>query len=180
MPKPDRFPAARNAPLTTARLCAAAAATRGMLRLYESEGLLAPPARSAAGYRHYPADTVARVQAIRLLKELGFTLRDIAMLLSERDDGAIDAARMQALATAQVAAIDARMARLALVRRYIAAVAAGDLSALQDDAECQFLVDFMAAARITPMTPTLPITPPGQSTPPTPVTPLASWAESAS
>ncbi len=171
MPSPTRPPETRGAPLTTARLCAAASATRGMLRLYEAEGLLAPPARSSAGYRRYPADTVDRVQAIRLLKELGFTLRDIGLLLSERDEGAIDPARMQALAAAQVATIDARMARLALVRRYVAAVAAGDLSQLQDDAECQFLVDFMAAAPIVaPTTATLSAT----------FTPLACWAESAS
>jgi DNA-binding transcriptional MerR regulator len=177
MPNPDRSPAARGAALTTARLCAAASATRGMLRLYEAEGLLAPPGRSAAGYRHYPADTVDRVQAIRLLKELGFTLRDIALLLSERDGGALDAARLQALAAAQLTAIDARMARLALVRRYIAAVAAGDLAQLQDDAECQFLVDFMAAA---PIALSMPPMPPTASSPLTPFTPLPSWAESAS
>ena len=171
MPNPTRPPTARGAALTTARLCAAANATRGMLRLYEAEGLLAPPARSAAGYRHYPADTVDRVQAIRLLKELGFTLRDIALLLCERDEGAVDAARMQALAATQLAAIDARMARLDLVRRYVAAVAAGDLSRLQDDAECQFLVNFMAAA---------PIASPATAIPSNPFTPLPSWAESTS
>ena len=60
-------------PLTTARLCATTGATRGMLRLYEAEGLLAAPQRSAAGYRHFPADTVDRVRAIFLLKELGFS-----------------------------------------------------------------------------------------------------------
>ena len=177
MPNPTRPPTARGAALTTARLCAAANATRGMLRLYEAEGLLAPPARSAAGYRHYPADTVDRVQAIRLLKELGLPLRDIALLLSEPDQSALDAVHMQALAATQLAAIDARMARLALVRRYIAAVAAGDLAQLQNDAACRFLVDFMAAA---PIAQSMPPTAPTVPTPPAPITPLASWAESAS
>ena len=55
------------APLTTARLCAAAPATRGMLRLYEREGLISPPQRSDAGYRQDAHDTVDRVRAIRLL-----------------------------------------------------------------------------------------------------------------
>lgn len=91
MPNPDHPTAVCSVPLTTARLCAAASATRGLLRLHEAEGLLGPPARRAAGYRHDPADTVARVQAIRLLKDLGFTLRDIALLLAERDQGARDA-----------------------------------------------------------------------------------------
>lgn len=146
-PPGTRRAAARPAtPLTTARLCAAADATRGMLRLYEEEGLIAVPQRSAAGYRHYPADTVDRVRAIRLLKELGFTLREIALLLAESDDGNIDAERMQALAQAQLVQIDARIARLALVRRYVAAVAQGDTERLLSDPDCRFLVDFLAAA----------------------------------
>lgn len=134
------------APLTTARLCAAADATRGMLRLYEREGLINPPQRSPAGYRHYANDTVDRVRAIRLLKELGFTLREIAVLLAESDDQPFDAPRMQALAAAQLKQIDDRMARLALVRRYVEAVAEGEFSAVSGDADCHFLVDFLAAA----------------------------------
>ncbi len=134
------------APLTTSRLCVATGASRGMLRLYEAEGLIPAPQRSAAGYRHYPADTVDRVRAIRLLKELGFTLRQIALLLAEGDDGGLDAARMQALAQAQLAQIDARMARLALVRQYVAAVAQGNAPQLASDPDCRFLVDFLAAA----------------------------------
>lgn len=135
-------------PLTTARLCAQADATRGMLRLYETEGLLAAPARSAAGYRHYPAAAVQRVRAIRLLKELAFSLKDIALLLDERDDHGLPPDRLRELAQAQLAQIDARMARLALVRSYFAAVATGDNTPLDADGECRFLFDFMAAAPV--------------------------------
>ena len=138
----------RPAPLTTARLCAAADATRGMLRLYEREGLIGPPQRSLAGYRHYANDTVDRVRAIRLLKELGFTLREVAVLLAESDEQPFDGPRMQALAVAQLKQINDRMARLALVRRYVEAVASGDFSAVGGDADCHFLVDFLAAAPI--------------------------------
>lgn len=117
-----------------------------MLRLYEAEGLLAAPQRSASGYRHFPADTVDRVRAIRLLKELGFTLRQISLLLADTDDGPFDAPKIKALAQAQLAQIDARMARLALVRHYVAAVAEGDAEALMTDPDCRFLADFLAAA----------------------------------
>lgn len=133
-----------SASYTTARLCAAAGVSRGTLRLYERAGLLAEPRRSPAGYRHYPADAVARLQAVRQLKELGFSLREIALLLAESDLGGIDPARMQALATAQLATIDERIARLQVVRRYVAEVAAGHI-ALLDDPDCRFLVDFLAA-----------------------------------
>lgn len=129
--------------LSTGALCDAAGVSRGMLRLYEREGLLPEPPRTAARYRQYPASEVQRLLAIRSLKELGFTLRDIALLLAERDSGPLDAQRLQGLAQAQLVAIDARIARLQLVRGYVAAVAAGDLSAM-DDPECRFLHDFLA------------------------------------
>jgi DNA-binding transcriptional MerR regulator len=63
------------APLSSGALCQAAGVTRGVLRVYEREGLLGPPPRTAAGYRVYPADSVQRLLAIRQLKEVGFTLR---------------------------------------------------------------------------------------------------------
>ena len=131
-------------PLTTRAVCLAAGATRGMLRLYEHDRLIAAPQRSAAGYRHYPPDTVARLLAIRALKEIGFSLREIALLLAERDQGDLDPTRLRELAHAQIAAIDARVARLQLVRRYVKAVADGDTQ-LIDDPECSFLADFLAA-----------------------------------
>lgn len=139
-------PPRQAAPLTTARLCTAAQATRGMLRLYEREGLLSAPQRSATGYRHYPADSVDRVRAIRLLKDLGLSLREIGLLLSDSDTAPLATAQIQALAAAQVQQIDARMARLALLRSYLAPLAAGDFSLVGEDADCRFLLDFLAAA----------------------------------
>lgn len=133
------------APLTTTALCRAAGVTRGMLRLYEREGLLAAPPRSASGYRHYPADTSERLLAIRHLKELGFGLKEIALLLSERDALRMDPARLRTLAAQQVQRIDERMQRLRVVREYVNAVAEGDM-ALLSDPECGFLMRFLGAA----------------------------------
>ena len=141
----DRRSTRDTGPLTTRAVCLAAGAPRGMLRLYEREHLITTPQRSASGYRHYPPDTVARLVAIRALKEIGFSLREIALLLAERDQGALDPTRLRAMAPDQVAAIDGRMARLQLVRRYLKAVAEGDLQ-LIDDPQCSFLADFLAAA----------------------------------
>lgn len=52
------------------------------LRFYEREGLLPPPPRGSNGYRYYPKDSVARVRFILHAKQLGFSLNDIAELLS--------------------------------------------------------------------------------------------------
>lgn len=137
-----RYP--RAVPLTSGAVCAAAQVTRGQLRVYEREGLIPPPRRTVGGFRDYPADTLARLQAIRQLKEIGFSLAEIGVLLAEGDAGDIDAARMQALATQQLRAIDQRIANLKVVRRFVAAVAEGDMTALNDP-ECSFLVQFLAS-----------------------------------
>ena len=141
-PPTPAFP--RLVPLTSGAICAAAQVTRGQLRVYEREGLIPPPRRTAGGFRDYPADTLQRLQAIRQLKEIGFTLAEIALLLAEGDAGHLDEARMQALAAQQLEAIDIRMANLKVVRRFVAAVAAGDMTALNDP-ECSFLVQFLAS-----------------------------------
>jgi MerR family transcriptional regulator, copper efflux regulator len=129
---------------TTSALCLASNTTRGQLRLYERDGLLNPPERTRAGYRSYSADTVLRLKAIRELKELGLSLAEISALLSERDHGAIDEKILQARASQLVTELDARLARLRVVRDYVAAVAAGDMTAI-DDPNCQFLAQFLAA-----------------------------------
>lgn len=139
----------RAQPLTSGAVCAAAQVTRGQLRLYEREGLIPAPRRTAGGFRDYPPDTLARLQAIRQLKEIGFSLSDIALLLAEGDSGALDEARLQALAGEQLRAIDQRLANLKLVRRFVAAVAEGDMTALNDP-ECSFLVQFLASGARSP------------------------------
>ena len=86
------------------------------------------------------------MSAIRLLKDLGLSLREIALLLSESDADTLDTTRVQALAAAQLQQIDARLARLALLRSDLAPLAAGDFHALDADADCRFLMDFLSAA----------------------------------
>ncbi len=129
---------------TTSALCKTANVTRGQLRLYEQEGLIAPQRRTDAGYRQYGAETLDRLKAIKHLKQLGFTLAEIALLLAERDEGSLDARGIQRLASEVLANIDARVASLHLIRRYVAPVADGDMSVLQDD-ECKFVIEFMTA-----------------------------------
>lgn len=129
---------------TTSALCKAANVTRGQLRLYEDEGLIAPLCRTEAGYRQYGPDAADRLKAIMHMKELGFTLAEIALLLAERDDGALDAQAIQRLAGDVLTKIDARIAGLQFIRGYVAPVAVGDMSVMQDE-DCNFLFEFMTA-----------------------------------
>jgi MerR family transcriptional regulator, copper efflux regulator len=129
---------------TTSALCKAAHVTRGQLRLYEAQGLIAPQGRTQAGYRQYGADTLDRLRVILHLKELGLTLAEIALLLSDRDQGVLDEQSIQRMATELLRKMDGRIAGLKLVRRYVAPVAVGDMSVLQDE-DCKFVVEFMTA-----------------------------------
>lgn len=47
------------------------------LRYYERAGLLPPAGRSAAGYRLYADDAVRRVRLLRVLRGLGFGVREL-------------------------------------------------------------------------------------------------------
>ena len=129
---------------TTTALCKSANVTRGQLRLYENEGLIAPQSRTEAGYRQYGTDTLDRLKAIMHLKALGFTLAEIALLLSERDLGELDESATQRLAGEVLSKIDERIKGLQVIRAYVAPVAVGDMSVLKDE-DCKFVVEFMMA-----------------------------------
>jgi MerR family copper efflux transcriptional regulator len=73
--------------LTIGRLAKNAGVGIDTIRFYERRGLLPSPARSAAGYRLYHGDTIARIRFIRRAKQLGFTLDEIQNLLRLQDQG---------------------------------------------------------------------------------------------
>jgi len=92
------------------------------LRYYERRGLLAPPARSADGYRAYPPDAVRVVRFIKRAQEVGFALDDITELLHLARGGpdACDAA--QSLACARLEDLNRRIADLTSMRDALASL----------------------------------------------------------
>lgn len=54
------------------------------IRFYERKGLIKDPPRRESGYRQYPPEVVKRILFIKRAKELGFSLKEIADLLSLR------------------------------------------------------------------------------------------------
>ncbi len=96
------------------------------IRFYERQGLIAqPPKPGAGGFRDYPAATLARVRFIREAQELGFSLHEIAELLSLRADPEADCGAVQRRAEAKLAEIGKKIERLeeigAALRRLIRA-----------------------------------------------------------
>ena len=86
------------------------------VRFYERQGLLAPPDRTASGYRQYEEDAVWRLRFIRRAKELGFTLNEIKELLSLRLDATTTCADVRSRAQAKIADIEGKIHTLQRMR----------------------------------------------------------------
>src|SRR5262245_29194070 len=102
--------------LTSGQLAKQAGVGVETLRFYEREGLLVKPARTASGYRQYPANAVKRVQFIRRAQLLGFLLKDIKELLALRDDPDDGSQAVRELAVAKLADIEERIKDLETMR----------------------------------------------------------------
>lgn len=68
--------------MTIGRLAREAGVNIDTIRYYERNGLVPKPVRRASGYREYDAADVRRLRFILRAKDLGFTLAEIAELLS--------------------------------------------------------------------------------------------------
>ena len=80
------------------------------VRYYQRRGLLPEPPRPPGEIRRYGADDLKRLRFIRRAQAAGFTLEEIGELLAlDRTD---DRARVRALASERVAALDGKIAEL--------------------------------------------------------------------
>lgn len=84
------------------------------IRYYERRGLMPEPPRAPSGYRRYPEHAAGRLRFIRRAKRLGFTLEEIAALLSLQAGG--ERAEVKAVAEAKLAEIETRLADLERMR----------------------------------------------------------------
>lgn len=102
--------------LRVAELADAAGVSRDTVRYYERAGLLAPPPRTASGYRRYPPEAVDRILFIQGCQRLGLRLREIADLLAVRDTGVCPCEPAEQLLRRHIEEIDAELARLTALR----------------------------------------------------------------
>jgi MerR family copper efflux transcriptional regulator len=100
--------------LTIGRLAARAGIGVETIRFYERKGLIERPPRRLSGYRDYHVDAVERIRFIRSAKELGFSLNEIAELLSLRVDPKRSCGDVKLRASTKLA--DIRQKRRALGR----------------------------------------------------------------
>ncbi|MBA3443974.1 MAG: MerR family transcriptional regulator [Gemmatimonadales bacterium] len=87
------------------------------VRYYERRGLLPTPQRTAAGYRKYSRDVVARIRFIKRAQELGFTLGEIAELLALRVRHSEACGEVSRRATVKIAVVQRKLRELERLKR---------------------------------------------------------------
>jgi Cu(I)-responsive transcriptional regulator len=88
-----------------------------MIRYYESVSLLAPAARTEAGYRVYRDTDVHTLRFIRRARDLGFSMQQISALLALWRDKRRASATVKKLAQTHIAELEARAAQLMAMSR---------------------------------------------------------------
>ncbi|MGP3923916.1 heavy metal-responsive transcriptional regulator [Streptomyces sp. 8N616] len=117
--------------LTVGRIAAQTGLSPKAVRLYEANGLIAPPERTAAGYRTYTDDAVAVLGFIRRAQALGLSLKEIKRILDLQRHGQQPCDLVIGLLDEHLAQVDQRIADLQALKktlqdaRHVADQAAG-------------------------------------------------------
>lgn len=98
--------------LTRSQLAERAQLNPETVRFYEQEGLLAPPPRTASGYRKFAEDVVDRLAFVKRAKALGFSLAEIRDFLIIQDEHADACAEVRDLLRNKLGMIHEKMAEL--------------------------------------------------------------------
>lgn len=114
------------------------------IRYYEGVGLIPSAGRTAAGYRVYSDADVETLRFIHRARSLGFSVKEVAALLTLWHDRGRASADVRALALDHVAGIDARIAELEGMRRTLMALV--DRCAGDDRPDCPILDGLAAGA----------------------------------
>ncbi len=102
--------------LTIGELARSTGLTVRTIRYWSDEGVLTPVTRSAGGYRLYDAESAARLELIRTLRELGLGLDDVRKVLAGETT-------IAEVAAAHVVALDAQIRALRVTRAVLSTVA---------------------------------------------------------
>ena len=112
------------------QLARAAAVNVETIRYYTRRGLISQPVRPDQGVRNYPEETLERVVFIKGAKELGFSLQEIANLLSLGEEDCLSVQQVAQQKLANVKAKIADLNRLETVLEELVTQCAGNTSKL--------------------------------------------------
>jgi Cu(I)-responsive transcriptional regulator len=88
-----------------------------MVRHYESLGLLPAVPRTDSGYRQYSGKEIHTLRFIRRARDLGFSMAEISELLKLWQNRRRPSASVKRIASDHIAALDAKMAEMAAMRK---------------------------------------------------------------
>jgi len=97
-------------------VAAATGVSTDTLRHYERLKLLPSVTRTRAGYRRYPPASVERVKMIQRALIVGFSLKELATALGQRESGTPPCRRVRNLMSDRLNGLDARLAELTAIR----------------------------------------------------------------
>lgn len=87
------------------------------LRFYEDQGVLAPPARTASGYRDYGEAAVERLAFVAAAQSAGLTLAEIRDVILLREGGVAPCSHVVGLVEAKSRAVARQIAELRALQR---------------------------------------------------------------
>lgn len=87
-----------------------------MIRYYESIHLLPAAGRSQSGYRQYSTQALNRLAFIKRARDMGFTLDEVAKLLTLWQDRERASADVKALAAGHIAELERKISELSSLR----------------------------------------------------------------
>jgi MerR family transcriptional regulator, copper efflux regulator len=90
------------------------------IRYYETIGLIRPADRRANGYRSYSAADMRTLNFIKRARSLGFSVEEVRDLLDLWHDRTRTSARVKALATRHIEALDRKIKELEAMRGAVA------------------------------------------------------------
>ncbi len=93
------------------------------IRYYEDIGLIEPARRGGNGYRSFAGRDVETLRFVARARSLGFSVKDVARLLSLYRDKERASADVKAVALATIATVDRKLAELRSMRATLAELA---------------------------------------------------------
>lgn len=111
--------------LRSGELAAMAGISRDALRYYERHGLMPSAQRTGNGYRVYQTETLDRIRLIRAALGIGFTVEELARILSKRDKGLVPCQQVHALALEKARLLEIRITQMQALRQALGAAIRG-------------------------------------------------------
>jgi DNA-binding transcriptional MerR regulator len=102
------------------------------VRYYEQRRLLRPVGRTSGGFRLFGPESIERIQFIKQAQEIGFSLSEVASLVS---GGETECQRMRDLIEVKLEEVDERLLRMRTFRDTLSRYLAECESALERDGE---------------------------------------------